>query len=84
MVRTTGIFPGWTGYFPREKSGEFEGKIRLAHIFPGAEPVAPSRAKKHAWDATLFQQPAAVSQLWELWGAHQACPEGTVVPHTGG
>ena len=32
MVRTTGIFPGWTGYFPREKSGEFKGKIRLAHV----------------------------------------------------
>ena len=31
MARTTGIFPGWTGFFPREKSGEFEGKIRLAH-----------------------------------------------------
>ena len=32
MVRTTGIFPGWTGYFPREKSGEFEGKIQLDHL----------------------------------------------------
>ena len=34
MARTTGIFPGWTGYFPRKKSGEFEGKIRLAHPLP--------------------------------------------------
>ena len=32
MARTTGIFPGWTGYFPREKSGEFERRIRLAHF----------------------------------------------------
>ena len=31
MAWTTGIFPGWTGYFPREKSGELEGKILLAH-----------------------------------------------------
>ena len=31
MARTTGIFPGWTGKIPREKSGEFEGKIRLDH-----------------------------------------------------
>ena len=31
MARTTGIFPCWTGYFPRKKSGEFEGKIQLAH-----------------------------------------------------
>ena len=31
MARTTRIFPGWTGYFPREISGEFEGKILLAH-----------------------------------------------------
>ena len=34
MALTTGIFPGWTGYFPRKKSGEFEGKIRLAHGRP--------------------------------------------------
>ena len=32
MAQTIGIFPGWTGYFPREKSGKFEGKIWLAHI----------------------------------------------------
>ena len=31
IARTTGIFPSWTGSFLRKKSGEFEGKIRLAH-----------------------------------------------------
>ena len=31
MVRATGIFLGWTGFFRRKKSGEFDGKIRLAH-----------------------------------------------------
>ena len=28
MAQATGIFPGWTGYFPRKKSGEFQGKIQ--------------------------------------------------------
>ena len=32
MAQTTGIFPGWTGYVPREKSGKVEGKILLAHL----------------------------------------------------
>ena len=44
MVRTTGIFPGWTGYFPREISCEFEGKILLAHLF--AMPVVLGDAVK--------------------------------------
>ena len=32
MARTTEIFLSWTGYFQRKKSGEFEGKIWLAHM----------------------------------------------------
>ena len=44
MARTTGIFPGWTGYFPREISGEFEGKILLAHsIRDSSRPASPAR-----------------------------------------
>ena len=30
-ARTIGIFPGWTEYFLRKNSGEFEGEFRLAH-----------------------------------------------------
>ena len=30
--RTPGIFPGWTRFFPKEKTGEFKGKFWLAHM----------------------------------------------------
>ena len=31
MVRVTGSFPGWSGYFQRKKIGKFERKFPLAH-----------------------------------------------------
>ena len=61
MVRTTGIFPGWTGYFPREKSGEFEGKILLAHSPLSAQ--YPNRGRCPEWRLHEAQPRACAPQL---------------------
>ena len=61
------------------KERRLQGRLLLLRIVrrdiytrqgAGQCPRAPSRAIKRAWDATLFLQLAAFSQLWDLWRAH--------------
>ena len=60
--RTTGIFPGWTGFFPREKSGEFEGEIRLAHQERGPKSLTIGFAVEN-YDCHL-EQPSRLIARW--------------------
>ena len=73
MVWTTGIFPGWTGYFPREKSGEFEGKIRLAHKHcPLAKRLARLvlHRKSQCW---WVKETPKLQEIAGILGEHDAC-----------
>ena len=60
MVRTTGFFPGWTGFFPGKKSGKFEGKIRLAHERERNQKPSPPRDGRSGSDRSAkLKDPAS-------------------------
>ena len=68
MARMTGIFPCWTGFSSGrgKKSGEFEGKIRLAHqrqLETRAGPAGPYPTLRSGY-------PAAT------WARHVPVPRG--------